>query len=170
MTSQVDFSPCSKTARRAVRLLFLAWFIYFVVGLVVRKKFGEPYPGFFMPSFAGIGLTSMSATEGEMLVGKIVVTFQDQTTAEISLGQFCGEALFPTSLAHQFLSSGHGTVPADVKAYLEARARTLFPQKIPQAVTFRIYRESFPLNHPQSTRIIGLVDQCTVTFSHENAD
>ena len=168
MAEQVDFPPQSRTGRRLVRLLFLIWILYFIAGLIIRRMWGEPYPGFFMPSFAGMGLTRMADTEGETQVCRVTVTFKDQTTEELSLGQFCGSAFFPESIMSRIFPSDRKVISADTTRYLETRARILFPQKTSQSVTFSLYRESFSLQNPQTTKTIGMIGRRIIGFAHED--
>jgi hypothetical protein len=102
-----DFSPSSPARRRAVRLLFAAWIFYFIAGLIIRKTWGEPYPGLFMPSFAGTGLSHLSATQGETVVPRITVTFSDRTTAEITSKQLVGGAFFPPAILGKYFVPKH---------------------------------------------------------------
>lgn len=202
MANQGDFVPRCDGPRRAIRLLFFVWILYFITGLVLRKTVGQPYPGFFMPSFAGIGLSRMSATEGETVVARTTVTFGDETTQEISLAALSDGVIFPNELLLQvflpqkeaerrqlgfegrlklatsafFHSSPAGDdevlrpIQPDLEPYLESRVKSLFPQRPAQSITFQIYRESFPLIHPQSRTMESLVKQRMILFSHENSD
>ena len=181
MASQADFFPRSAGQRCAIRVLFLAWILIFVVETLVRKNYGEPYPGLFMPSFAGTGLVHMTRTEGETDLVHITVTFTDQTTLELSPKQLSGDALFPSQIVSQMfrapITPGSPENPGafrpvmpDAKRFLYARLRVLYSNKTPASMVFIVDRESVQLDHPQSTKVVDQVAQRTISFTDENAD
>jgi hypothetical protein len=168
MASPADYFPRDARRRRTVRLLFLAVAIYFAAGVLLRKRVGEIYPGLLMPSFAGIGLEAMTARDGEIVLPHIVVTFSDQTAKEITLTQLSNGSFFPSVLASKFFlhdSDGNDRpLGPDAVAYLERRARQLFPDKTPAKVTITLDRERFPLDRPKERTVIARVAEREIVF------
>jgi hypothetical protein len=75
----------ASSRRIAIRLLFPGFILLGLSLFVVREIWGEPYPGLFMPAFAGTGLHMISPTDGIIFFPKVTVTFSDNSTADISV-------------------------------------------------------------------------------------
>jgi hypothetical protein len=167
MTSPHDYSPRHPGQRRVVRFIFIAVAVYFVVGLVVRKKYGEMYPALTMPSFAGIGLASMTDTAGETTLPSVVVTFSDQTTADLTAVQFAGPFL-PSVVIRKFFAQDttntQRPVSAEAKAYAAYRLHLLFPDKSPVMAKLQINFVQFPLDHPDKLTVIGPAAEQDIVF------
>jgi hypothetical protein len=168
MALPADYFPREAARRRAVRLLFLAVAIYFTAGLVLRKSAGEIYPALLMPTFAGIGLSSMSAHHGEIMIPHVTVTFSDQTTKEITAAQLSGGKFYPSVLINQFFirdsASSYRPVSAEAMNFLERRLREIFPGSTPRKVTILINREKFPLDRPNDRTVVAPISQRDIIF------
>jgi hypothetical protein len=92
MARPIDSTISDEPNRIAIRLLFVGFLLCALVLVVVRECFGEPYPGPFMPAFKGTGLQMESPTEASIILPKMIITFSDQTTAEISQPSLFGYA------------------------------------------------------------------------------
>jgi hypothetical protein len=167
MTSPHDYSPSDLGRRRIVRFVFLATAIYFVIGLVVRKKYGEIYPSLTMPSFAGIGLASMTETEGETTLPSIVVTFSDQTTADLTATQFAGP-FFPSVVIQKYFAQDTPNTQrpssAEAKSYAAHRLHLLFPDKTPVKLKLEINFIQFPLERPDQITAVGPPAEREIVF------
>ena len=167
MTSPHDSYPREPDRRRTVRLIFLAVAIYFAVGLAVRKKYGEFYPSLLMPSFAGIGLTTMTDKEGQTTLPDIVVTFSDHSTAALTLTQFSGP-FFPSAvIVKYFVQDAEGKFrppTPEAKAYAAKRLHQLFPGKTPIELRLAVNRITFALNRPNEHTVTGQVAEQNIIF------
>jgi hypothetical protein len=99
-------APAVKEATRArVYLLFAAVLAYFIVGLALRSRIGEVYPGLFMPGFPGEGIERVTPAEGQTNLLRIRVDFADGTFEWVPLRRFCGDTMNPFALARQLFLS-----------------------------------------------------------------
>lgn len=153
-----------------VRLLFLVFIAYWIVGAIVRKDVRQPYPGLSMPPFSGIGLSRMTQDEGEVILVRIIVRFADQTTAEVSRAALFGNDFYPTVLQNKYFDLGRdggkdAGLPNDARQFLAQRLEKLYPGKAVASVAFRAVRVSFPLDQPNVRTDVGVADERIVPFS-----
>ncbi len=173
------FVPRELSCQRAVRLLFLLWFAFFIGGRAFHQKFGEIYPGFFMPVFAGTGLEHMTATTGELDCTYVTVIFRDGTAREVSLQRLGGDDLIPSLLAELLfrdtraigpaLPSGEfrATVSPGTRHYLKERIQALFPHQVPSSVRLQCWRESVALDDPQDRKLLRQKSDYLISLDHE---
>ena len=153
-----------------VRLLFLVFIAYWLVGAIVRKDVRQPYPGLSMPPFGGIGLNRMTKDEGETTLVRIKIRFADQTTTEVTRSALFGNDFYPSVLPDKYFVLGRegakdSGLPDDAKQFLAERLEKLYTGKAVAAVTFQAVRVSFPLDRPNDRMDVGMADERVVPFS-----
>ncbi len=94
-------SVASRPQRVAIRLMFPGFVLCGFFLLAIRSFFGEPYPGPFMPAFAGNGLHMISDTEGALAFSRITVGFSDHSSTEIPMNSLFNDG--PVSSRHAML-------------------------------------------------------------------
>ena len=165
-----DRFPGSVAQANRIRCVFLAFVVYFIIGMIVRKELGQPYPGLFMPAFPGMGLKSMSAHEGEIVILEITIRFRDQTAVKTTARQLFGGDIYPPSVASRFFlhdpadAAKQLPVPDDAKAFLKTIVSAKYPRKEVESVAFVPLLESFPLDQPGQRKVIEPLQPQIVDF------